>query len=65
MQGLALSIDDFGTGFSALSYLNRFPVSQIKIDQSFVRDIPSDQDKSELVKAMIFYSPGLAFRVDC
>jgi len=56
---LALSIDDFGTGYSALSYLNRFPVSQIKIDQSFVSDIPADQDKSELVKAMIFIAQAL------
>ena len=58
-MGLALSIDDFGTGYSALSYLNRFPVSQIKIDQSFVRDIPGDQDKAELVKAMIFIAQAL------
>lgn len=52
-MGLAISIDDFGTGYSALSYLNRFPVSQIKIDRSFVRDIPGNQEKAELVKAMI------------
>ncbi len=58
-MGLALSIDDFGTGYSALSYLNRFPVSQIKIDQSFVRDIPRAQDKSELVKAMISIAQAL------
>jgi EAL domain-containing protein (putative c-di-GMP-specific phosphodiesterase class I) len=58
-MGLALSIDDFGTGYSALSYLNSFPVSQIKIDQSFVRDIPADQSKSELVKAMIFIAQAL------
>jgi len=58
-MGLALSIDDFGTGYSALSYLNRFPVSQIKIDQSFVRDIPHDLNKSELVKAMIFIAQAL------
>ncbi|MBL6985503.1 MAG: EAL domain-containing protein [Methylobacter sp.] len=58
-MGLAISIDDFGTGYSALSYLNRFPVRQIKIDQSFVRDIPSDQDKSELVRAMIFIAQAL------
>lgn len=58
-MGLMLSIDDFGTGYSALSYLNRFPVSQIKIDQSFVRDIPADQDKAELVKAMIFIAQAL------
>lgn len=52
-MGLDISIDDFGTGYSALSYLNRFPVSQIKIDRSFVRHIPDDTDKSELVKAII------------
>jgi len=58
-MGLALSIDDFGTGYSALSYLNRFPVSQIKIDRSFVCDIPHDQEKSELVKAMISIAHAL------
>ena len=58
-MGLAISIDDFGTGYSALSYLNRFPVSQIKIDRSFVRDIPGEQDKSELVKAMISIANAL------
>lgn len=58
-MGLAISIDDFGTGYSALSYLNRFPVSQIKIDRSFVRDIPDDQGKSELVKAMISIAHAL------
>lgn len=58
-MGLALSIDDFGTGYSALSYLNRFPVSQIKIDRSFVCNIPADQDKSELVKAMISIAQAL------
>ena len=58
-MGLAISIDDFGTGYSALSYLNRFPVSQLKIDRSFVRDIPRDIDKSELVKAIVSISHAL------
>lgn len=58
-MGLAISIDDFGTGYSALSYLNRFPVSQIKIDRSFVRDIPGNQEKAELVKAMISIAQAL------
>jgi EAL domain-containing protein (putative c-di-GMP-specific phosphodiesterase class I) len=58
-MGLAISIDDFGTGYSALSYLNRFPVSQIKIDRSFVKDIPHNHEKTELVKVMISISQVL------
>jgi diguanylate cyclase (GGDEF)-like protein/PAS domain S-box-containing protein len=61
-MGLSISIDDFGTGYSALSYLNRFPVGQIKIDKSFVRDVPVDRDRSELVKAIV--SIGKALRMD-
>lgn len=57
--GLQISIDDFGTGYSALSYLNRFPVSQIKIDRSFVRDIPGNQEKAELIKAIISIAQAL------
>src|SRR5450830_81299 len=59
LMGHAISIDDFGTGYSALSYLNRFPVSQIKIDRSFVKDIPNDHNKTELVKVMISISQVL------
>lgn len=58
-MGIAISIDDFGTGYSALSYLNSFPVSQIKIDRSFVQDIPDDEDKAELVKAIISIAKAL------
>ena len=58
-MGLEIAIDDFGTGYSALSYLNRFPVSQIKIDRSFVRDIPNNQERAELVKAMISIAQAL------
>jgi EAL domain-containing protein (putative c-di-GMP-specific phosphodiesterase class I) len=58
-MGLTVSIDDFGTGYSALSYLHRFPVSQLKIDRSFVCDIPADRAKSELVKAMLSIATAL------
>lgn len=58
-MGIAISVDDFGTGYSALSYLNSFPVSQIKIDRSFVQDIPTNEDKSELVKAIISIAKAL------
>ena len=58
-MGLSISIDDFGTGYSALSYLSRFPVTQLKIDRSFVRDIPENRDKCELVKAILSFSAAL------
>jgi diguanylate cyclase (GGDEF)-like protein/PAS domain S-box-containing protein len=57
--GLSIAIDDFGTGYSALSYLNRFPVGQLKIDRSFIRDIPHQRNKNELVKAMLSITTAL------
>jgi EAL domain-containing protein (putative c-di-GMP-specific phosphodiesterase class I) len=51
--GLQISMDDFGTGYSSLSYLNQFPISQLKIDRSFVKDITSDVDRGLLVNAII------------
>jgi len=58
-MGLAFPSMISGTGYSALSYLSRFPVSQIKIDRSFVRDIPADPEKSELVKAIVSIAHAL------
>jgi EAL domain-containing protein (putative c-di-GMP-specific phosphodiesterase class I) len=62
-MGVKLSIDDFGTGYSSLSYLRRFPVDVLKIDRSFVRDIPFSEDGAALVAAIIELARGLRMRV--
>jgi EAL domain-containing protein (putative c-di-GMP-specific phosphodiesterase class I) len=55
-----ISLDDFGTGFSSLSHLQKFPVNMIKIDRTFVRQMLVDYDCMQIVKASI----GLAHALD-
>jgi EAL domain-containing protein (putative c-di-GMP-specific phosphodiesterase class I) len=62
-MGVQLSIDDFGTGYSSLSYLRRFPVDVLKIDRSFVRDIPGSKDDAAMVGIIIELARGLHIRV--
>jgi EAL domain-containing protein (putative c-di-GMP-specific phosphodiesterase class I) len=51
--GVHVSMDDFGTGYSSLSYLRKFPFDKIKIDQSFVRQVPHDAESAAIVRAII------------
>ena len=62
-MGIFLSIDDFGTGYSSLGYLKRFPIDHLKIDRSFIKDIPEDNDDVTITRTIIAMAHNLRLKV--
>ena len=61
--GIEISLDDFGTGYSSLSYLKGLPINKLKIDRSFVKDVPSNSDSNAIVNAIIAMGKTLSLKV--
>jgi len=62
-KGIKLAIDDFGTGYSSYSYLKRFPIDILKIDKSFIDDVPYEKDDIAIVQAIIAMGKALGFSI--
>ncbi|MFP4268483.1 MAG: EAL domain-containing protein, partial [Spirochaetaceae bacterium] len=61
--GFKISIDDFGTGYSSLSYLKEFPVSELKIDRSFIKDLPENRHASAITRSLIAVASTLGYSI--
>ena len=59
LMGLRFSIDDFGTGYSSLSYLKRLPIHTVKIDRSFVQELPASSKDRAIIRSVIAMAEGL------
>ena len=62
-RGIRLAIDDFGTGYSSMSLMKQFPIDTIKIDRSFVRDLPHDAEDQAIAQAIISMGKALGMTI--